>query len=392
MTMADRTLRGVAAISGFAEMKPQRQADGHTPASISAEMARQAVADAGLEHGEIDGLLTTTPFSNFTVLWPSYLCEYLGIRPRYFDTIDIGGASAAGMVWRAAAAIQAGMCNHVLCITAEVMGKDFFANLVDLMAPSDLEFEIPYGNVPPNAGYAMVAMRHMHEFGTTPAQLAKIAVDQRANAQQNPAALFHGKSLSVDDVLNSRMIAEPLHLLEIVSPCTGGAAIIVSRADLAARGPHTPVKLLGAGEAGTNISISNAPSLTSSWIRYSAEQAFRMSGLRPQQMQFIQPYDCYTITVAITLEDMGFCQKGHGGPFVAEHDLTWKGDLPCNTHGGQLSFGQPGQAGGMSHVIEAARQLMGRAGGRQIPGVSIGLAHGNGGILGEQVTLIFGVD
>lgn len=388
----NRTLKGAAAISGYAEMKPQRQPGSHTPASICAELARQAVADAGLARMQIDGLLTATPFSNYNILWPSYLCEYLNIRPRYFDTIDIGGASAAGMIWRAAAAIQAGMCNHVLCVTAEVMNSGFFARLAHLMPQSDLEFEIPYGNVPANAGYAMVAMRHMYEYGTTSRQLAKIAVDQRFNAQSNPDALFYGKTLSIDDVLNSRVVMDPLHLFEIVSPCTGGAAIIVSRTDLAARGPNRPVILLGAGEAGTNISISNAPSLTKSWIQVAAKHAFDMAGVTPQQMQFVQPYDCYTITVAITLEDMGFCKKGHGGPFVAERDLTWQGDLPCNTHGGQLSFGQAGQAGGMSHVVEAARQLMGRAGARQIPGATLGLAHGNGGILGEQVTLILGLE
>lgn len=387
-----QTLKGIAAISGYAEMKPQRQPGAHTPPTICAELARQAVADAGLERGQIDGLLTATPFSSYNILWPSYLCEYLNLRPRYFDTVDIGGASAAGMVWRAAAAIQAGMCNHVLCVTAEVMDSRFFARLAHLMPQSDLEFEIPYGNVPANAGYAMIAMRHMHEYGTTARQLAKVAVDQRSNAQQNPDALFYGKKLTIDDVLNSRVVMEPLHLFEIVSPCTGGAAIVVSRADLAARGPHRPVKLLGAGEAGTSISIANAPSLTSSWIEVAAKSAFEMAGLTPRQMQFIQPYDCYTITVAITLEDMGFCKKGQGGPFCAERDLTWRGDLPCNTHGGQLSFGQAGQAGGMSHVVEAARQLMGRAGGRQLPNATIGLAHGNGGILGEQVTLIFGIE
>jgi acetyl-CoA C-acetyltransferase len=299
-------LKGAAAITGYAEMKPQRRSGSHTPATICAELARQSVADAGLERAQIDGLLTATPFSNHNILWPSYLCEYLNIRPRYFDTVDIGGASAAGMVWRAAAAIQAGMCNHVLCVTAEVMDSGFFARLAHLMPHSDLEFEIPYGNVPANAGYAMVAMRHMHEYGTTSRQLAKVAVDQRCNAQANPDALFYGTPMSIEDVLNSRVVMEPLHLFEIVSPCTGGAAVIVSRADLAARGPHRPVTLLGAGEAGTNVSITNAPSLTSSWIEVAASHAFAMAGVTPQQMQFVQPYDCYTITVAITFEDMGF--------------------------------------------------------------------------------------
>jgi acetyl-CoA acetyltransferase len=386
------TLSGSAAVTGYAEMKPQRTPDDHTPLSICAEMARQAVADAGLEHSQIDGLLTNTPFSDFNILWPSYLCEYLNVKASYFDTVEMGGASAAGMVWRAASAINAGMCDHVLCVTGEVVTRGFFSRLAHLTPHSDREFEIPYGNMPANPGYAMIAMRHMHEYGTKPEHLAKVAVDQRINAQQNPDALFHGKEITVDDVLNSRMVMDPLHILEIVAPCTGGAAMVVSRTSLLGDSPHCPVKLLGSGEAGSSLSIANAPSLTTSWIKPAAERAFVMAGLTPQQMDFIQPYDCYTITIAITLEDMGFCKKGEGGHFIAEHDLTWEGDLPCNTHGGQLSFGQPGQAGGMSHIIEAVRQLMGRAGGRQLDNPTLGLAHGNGGILGEQVTLIFGID
>ncbi|MCL6646232.1 MAG: thiolase family protein [Dehalococcoidia bacterium] len=226
-------------------------------------------------------------------------------------------------------------------------------------------FFIPYGLIAANPGYALIARRHMHEFGTTPEQMAKVAVDQRKNACKNPAALFGNKEITVDDVLNSRVIVDPLHLLEIVSPCTGGGAFIVTGAERSKRAPHRPVYLLGAGEAGGHCWITRARSLTTSLVKPAAEAAFKMAGMTPQDMDFVQPYDCYTITVIVTLEDAGFCKKGEGGHFVWEHDLTYKGDFPCNTHGGQLSFGQPGLAGGMSHVIEAVRQLMGRGGERQ---------------------------
>jgi acetyl-CoA acetyltransferase len=152
------------------------------------------------------------------------------------------------------------------------------------------------------------------------------------------------------------------------------------------------VYLLGVGEAGSHTSATYAPSITHSWVQHSAKRAFDMAGVNQQQIDFVQPYDCFPITLLLTLEDMGFCEKGAGGRFVEEHDLTWRGDFPCNTHGGQLSFGQAGIAGGMCHIIEAVRQLMGRAGSRQLSAPTIGLAHGNGGVMGEQATIILGLE
>ncbi|HYR78990.1 MAG TPA: thiolase family protein, partial [Candidatus Dormibacteraeota bacterium] len=245
-----------------------------------------------------------------------------------------------------------------------------------------------YGNIGANCGYAMIANRHMHEYGTTPQQMAKVAVDQRANALKNPLATFNDKPLTIDDVLNSKMIVDPLHLYEIVSPVSGGAAIIVASPEVAKRAKNPPIWLLGAGEYANHSSITYAPSITESPIKPAAEAAFKMAGLQPKDMDFVCPYDCYTITVIVTLEDAGFCKKGSGGPFVMEHDLTYAGDFPCNTHGGQLSFGQPGLAGGMSHVTEAIRQLMGRGGERQVKNAALGYVNGNGGIMSEQASLI----
>jgi acetyl-CoA C-acetyltransferase len=386
------SLKGNAAVIGFAEMTPQKGGGGKTPLGIIGEVARDAIADAGLEKKDIDGLLTGMAIGDFSVLWPSVVAEYLQFHPRYFDQVELGGASSTGMFWRAAAAIEAGMCKNVLC----VLGDSWTSKTMDGAKPPpfprmDAEFDAPYGLIAANPGYALIAQRHMYEFGTTSEQMAKVAVDQRKNACKNPAALFGNKEIGIEDVLNSRMIVDPLHLLEIVSPCTGGGAFIVTSAERAKDGPHTPVYLLGAGEAGGHCSIARAESLTTSLVKPAAEAAFKMAEVTPQDMDFVQPYDCYTITVLVTLEDAGFCPKGEAGRFVEDHDLSWQGDFPLNTHGGQLSFGQPGLAGGMSHLIEGVRQLMGRGEARQVKDATLGYVNGNGGIMSEQCSLVIGV-
>ena len=385
------SIKGKAAIIGFAEMAPQKGAGGKSPLGIIGEVARDAITDAGLEKKDLDGLLTGMAIGDYSVLWPSVVADYLHLQPKYFNQVELGGASAAGMVWRAAAAIEAGMCENVLCVLGDSWDSKTMAHRPLPFPRIEAEFDAPYGLIAANPGYALIARRHMHEFGTTPEQLAKVAVDQRKNACKNPVALFGSKEITTADVLNSRMIVDPLHLLEIVSPCTGGGAFIVTSAERAKRSPHRPVSLLGAGEAGGHSSITHARSLTTSLVKPAAEAAFKMASVSPQDMDFVQPYDCYTITVIVTLEDAGFCRKGEGGRFVAEHDLTYKGDFPCNTHGGQLSFGQPGLAGGMSHVIEAVRQLMGRGGERQVKDATIGYVNGNGGIMSEQCSLVLGI-
>jgi acetyl-CoA C-acetyltransferase len=301
------------------------------------------------------------------------------------NVVDIGGASPAGMIWRAAAAIDAGMCNAVLCLVADLNRTgDQRVPVVSMQR----EFEAPYGMIGANCGYALIARRHMSEYGTTARQMAKVAVDQRKNAMKNPLATFNDKELTIDDVLASRMICDPLHLFEIVSPVSGGAAIIVASPEVAKRSKNPPIWLLGAGEFANHSTITYAPSITTSPIEVAAANAFKMAGLKPKDMNLVCPYDCYTITVIVSLEDAGFCKKGQGGPFVAEHDLTYAGDFPCNTHGGQLSFGQPGLAGGMSHVTEGIRQLMGRGGARQVKNASLAYVNGNGGIMSEQASLI----
>ncbi len=379
------SLKGKAAAIGIGELKPAKEPGDLTALGLMADVAAEAIADAGLEKNDIDGFLVGMPYADAGMLYPASAIEVLGFAPRMLNVVDIGGASPAGMIWRAAAAIDAGMCSAVLCLVADLNRAG------DQRPPTvsvQREFESPYGNIGANCGYALIARRHMHEYGTTPEQMAKVAVDQRTNALRNPLATFNEKPLTIADVLGSRVIVDPIHLFEIVSPVSGGSAVVVASPEIAKRAKNPPVWLLGAGEYANHSSISYAPSLTDSPIKPAAAAAFAMAGLKPADMDLVCPYDCYTITVVVTLEDAGFCKKGQGGPFVAEHDLTYAGDFPCNTHGGQLSFGQPGLGGGMSHVTEAIRQLMGRGDGRQVKDAALAYVNGNGGIMSEQVSLV----
>lgn len=395
------SLRGKAAIVGVAEFKPSRYTEGETTLGMLAKVAADAVADAGLELGEVDGLLTES-FAEAPFMAPATVIEYLGLRCRFSEVLDLGGATGAGMVSRAAAAINAGLCETVVCTTAtrrerrttegprRSSNSGFAGRRVDRTPAS--EFETPYGAIGANYGYAMIANRYRYEYGVTPEQLARIAVAQRYNACHNPNALFFGQPITVDDVLNSPVVVDPLHLLEIVMPVAGAAAVVVTSAKKARTLPHPPAYILGAGECTTHKSITFAPSLTDSAIQASAERAFKMAGIRRKEIDLASVYDCYTITVLLTLEDAGFAKKGAGGAFVDEHNLQFDGDFPLNPHGGQLSFGQAGTAGGMSHVTEAARQLMRRARGRQVRKCQFAFVNGNGGIMSDQVSLVLGRD
>jgi acetyl-CoA acetyltransferase len=348
---------------------------------------------------DIDGVIVEN-FAEAPFMAPATIAEYLCLDARFTEIVDLGGATGAGMVSRAAAAIHAGLCDTVVCTTAtrrerrttegprRSAASGFSGRRVD-RTPST-EFDTPYGAIGANYGYAMIANRYMYEYPLQPEQLAKIAVAQRYNACHNPDALFFGQPITVDDVLNSPVIVDPLHLLEIVMPVAGAAAVVVTSARKAARLRHPPAYVLGAGEHTTHKSITWAPSLTDSAIKVAANRAFKMAGVRRKDIDVASIYDCYTITVLLSLEDAGFCKKGQGGAFVDAHNLQFDGDFPLNPHGGQLSFGQAGTAGGMSHVTEAARQVMGRAKGRQVKKCELAFVNGNGGIMSDQVSLILG--
>ena len=398
-------LQGKAALVGAAQYKPEKYATAPQMFHLEqiSDLTLKALDDAGMELSEVDGLITTGAyFHEASSFVPAMVGEYLGVKLNFAEVIDLGGASSVGMVWRAAAAIEMGMCDTVVCViparlapysehddhVAEVMKSSRFGGHSTRYGAPEAELDLPYGHMAQNTGYAMIAQRYGSIYGYDPAALARICVDQRFNACHNPDAMFYGKPITVDDVLNSRMVAEPLRVLEIVLPAAGGGAMIVTRADRAKSCKHRPVKIVGAGEHVSSKSPTYAADMLKTPIGPASQRAFQMAGMRPSDVHMAQIYDCYTITVMLTLEDAGFCEKGKGLEFLREHDFTFKGNFPMNTHGGQLSFGQSGSAGGMTQVIEAIQQIQGRAGARQLGRNDLAYVSGTGGVMSEQGALI----
>ena len=377
-----------AAIVGAAELAPRRTTPGATTLEMIAAAARAALVDAGLRPSDIDGVVCGPHVGETPQHVPATVAEYLGLQPTYADIVDLGGATGAGMVWRAAAAIQAGMCTTVLCVLGNARDPERV-----LRSPNRnpiREFDVPYGASGANQAYAMIAQRHMAEYGTTAEQLAHVAVKERQNAQLNPDAVFYGKSLTIEDVLASPPVMSPLRLFEVVMPCGGGAALIVTSPERARDRPHRPVYLLGAGEKVTHRALSQAPALTTSPLAPAISAAYRAAGVGPDDLDLLSVYDCYSIVVAITAEDAGLCPKGEGGRWVAGHEFGHLGALPVNTHGGQLGCGQSDLAGGMGHIVEAVRQLRAQAGQRQVRDAELALVTGNGATMSEEVALILG--
>ena len=392
-------LRGDAAIVGMVEYKPERRYGGERIFMLEqwADLAAEALADAGLKASDVNGLVCANIRESEQFV-PSTVAEYLGWRVNFAERVDLGGATPVGMVWRAAAAIELGLCDVVVCAAPSRPTPSLppdqprawtpFGASSNIMGSPQAEFEIPYGNLAQNAGYAMIANRYAAEYGYDPRATAKIAADQRTNACANPDAVFFGQPITIDDVLASKMIADPLHVLEIVMPCAGGAAVVVASKEVARRCRHRPVYVTGFGEHLMHKSPTYSPDLLHTPIGPAAEQAFGMAGIKRSDVDAAQLYDCYTITVLMSIEDSGFCAKGEGMSFVAGHDLTFRGDFPVNTHGGQLGFGQPGLAGGFTQVTEAVRQVRGDAGDHQVPGCDTVYVSGTGGIMSEQTALI----
>lgn len=396
-------LRGDAAIVGYVELPPERM-NRATPAPFTleqwAELSAAALADAGLP-GELVNGIVSSHLGESEIFVPSTVAEYLGVPARFAEIVDLGGASAAAMVWRAAAAIELGICDVVLCalparyITpmSELKPKPlvdamFFGSSSNQYGSPQAEFEIPYGNLGQNGPYGQVATRYGAVYGYDERAMAKLVVDQRVNANHTDGAIWHDTPLSVEDVLASPVIADPLRMLEIVMPCVGGAAVVIASADVAKRARNRPVWIKGFGEHVPFKTPTYAADLLATPIAEAADTAFAMTDLTRADMDMVSIYDCYTITVLLSLEDAGFCEKGKGMQFLADHDLTFRGDFPLNTAGGQLGFGQAGLAGGMHHVCDATRQIMGRAGAAQVADCNRAFVSGNGGILSEQTTLI----
>jgi len=375
-------------IAGAAET-PLGEVHDHTEYSMIAVAAREALAEAGMTLADVDGLFVNYAGEEGTV----QVGEYLGIQPRYMDSSDLGGAAWEAFVHHAMLAVASGRCEVALLAYAS---RQRSRRQRSVLPPGGLDlsltgqFQTPYALPMPIGHYAMIAARHMHEFGTTSEQLAEIAVAARGWAQLNPKA-WSRDPLTVQDVLSSRMLSTPLHRHDACLVTDGGGAVVVTTAARARNAAKRAVKVLGAGESQTHWNLAQMPDLTVSAGAVSGREAFAMAGITPADVDVLQPYDSFTITVLMALEDLGFCGKGEGGAFVEKGRLAPGGDLPAMTSGGGLSYNHPG-ALGILLLVEAVRQLRGEAGERQVPNAEIAVAHGVGGLMSTAATVVLARD
>lgn len=385
--MIDRTLRGRATVVGVADaVSPTGQLDDHGRA-LEARMVREAVADAGLSIDDVDGLC----FAGH----PAGLAEYLGLDVSYLDGTFSGGSSVELQVEHAAAAIAAGLCEVVVGVYAQTPRGDRARGISVTPAfpagPNPVfEWELSCGLTIPAGAYALAASRHMAEYGTTESQLAQIAVAARAWASANPNAR-HQKPLTVDDVLDSPLVASPLHTLDCCLVTDGAGAFVLTTPERARSLPRPPVHVLGAATRGKHWMISQMPDLTVTVGVESGAAAMAMAGIAPSDVDVLMGYDSFTITALLHLEDLGFCTKGEGGAFVEDGHIEPGGSLPMNTNGGGLSYTHPGQYG-VFLLVEAVRQLRGESQGHQVDGATVAIAHGAGGFLSTMGTLALGRD
>jgi acetyl-CoA C-acetyltransferase len=376
------SIKGKAYIVGAYE-HPLRKAPDKSVAQIHAEVAKGALEDAGLTKNDIDGYFCAgdAPGAN---VWS--MANYMNLKLRHVDSTDMGGCSYLVHIGHAAQAIAAGKCDVALVTLAGrpnsegssgTQVRDRGVNLPD--AP----FEMPYSPVTVNL-YAMVAMRHMHEYGTTSEQLAWVKVAASHHAQYNPNAMLRNV-VTVEEVVNSPMISDPLHRLDCCVVSDGGGAVILAKPEIAKSLKRPLVKVTGVGET-TKGQMAGHVDLSYSGAVWSGPRAFEEAGVKPSDIKYASIYDSFTITVVMQIEDLGFCKKGAGGKFVADGNLiAGSGKFPFNTDGGGLCNNHPANRGGMTKVIEAVRQLRGEAHPRvQVKNCDLALAHGTGGALGHR--------
>jgi acetyl-CoA C-acetyltransferase len=377
------SINGKAYIAGAYE-HPTRKATDKSLAQLHAECAKGALADAGLTKDDVDGYFCAGDAPGLGAL---SMADYMGLKLRHIDTTETGGSSYVIHVAHAAAAIAAGKCSVALITLAgrpraEGMATGTAPRNYGASAP-DVAFEFPYGATVVNM-YAMCAMRHMHEYGTTSEQLAWIKVAASHHAQHNPDAMLRDV-VTVEDVVNSPMIANPLHRLDCCVISDGGGALVVVAPEIAKSLNRPLIKMRGGGEA-LKHQMGGKVDLTYSAAVESGPAAFADAGLTPADIKYVSIYDSFTITVLMQLEDLGFAEKGQGGRLVADGNLiAGTGKLPFNTDGGGLCNNHPGNRGGMTKVIEAVRQLRGEAHPAvQVANCDLALAHGTGGSLGTR--------
>jgi acetyl-CoA acetyltransferase len=365
--------------------------DDKTDYELCHQATVRALADAGLRKDDVTGFMSC----GAGTFLPVDIAEYMGLSPQlnWVDSTQVGGASWEFYVEHALAAIAAGLTDVVVLAYGSTARADLkrryrTANLAySNKGPS--QFDAPWGHTLISK-YAMTARRHMHEFGTAIEQLAEIAVSARHNASLNPDA-FYRDPITIDDVLSSRMMADPFTKLQCCLRSDGGGAVVLTSADRAVDGPKAPVWVLGSGEAVSHVTMSEWDDFTSSPCERSGRLAFERAGLTPDDVDVCELYDAFTAMLLLTLEGLGFCKKGEGGPFVEDGKLRVGGALPTNTDGGGLSHCHPGMRG-MFLLVEAVRQLRGECGERQVPDASIACVNGTGGWFSSASTLLLGRD
>ncbi|MGB5777989.1 MAG: thiolase [Allopontixanthobacter sediminis] len=378
--MSDTFPRGAVSIAGLATYGVG-EAPGWSALELAAKAGLLAVEDAGLGITDVDGLFICLPSDLFAGL---SLAEYYGIHPKFTDNNRTGGSSFVSHMITAALAIEAGYIDCALI----AYGSNQRTSGGKLSTPArSSNWEAPYNPLFPLSSYALAAARHMHQFGTTRSHMAEVAVAARKWANTNPEAFAKG-NLTIEDCLSSRMISDPISKSDCCLVTDGAAAIVLTRSDRAAAGPQPAVPILGAAAATWHNMISASADVTRTAAAESGPRAMAMAGVTPADIDVVQLYDAFTINTILFLEDLGFCAKGEGGPFVSNGGIAPGGHLPVNTNGGGLSYAHPGMYG-LFAITEAARQLRGQA-ANQIAGCDIALAHTNGGTLSSQATVILG--
>jgi len=379
--MTDGFPRGATAIVA-AETWGRGEMPGFESIDLAVHASLAALGKAGLKPADVDGVFVGLPDDFMSGLT---LSEYLGIHPRVTDNNRVGGSSFQTHLFWAALALAAGQCDVALVAYGSnqrsATGKLVSSGRADI-------YESAYKPLQPISSYALAASRHMHAFGTTREQLAEVAVAARGWANLNPEAFMQGP-LSVADVLGARMVSSPLGLRDCCLVTDGAAAVVMVRAERARDHAARPAYLLGAAMSVGHRNITGMPDLTRTAVADAAPRAYAQAGVKPADFDVLELYDAFTINTILFLEDLGFCPKGEGGRFVEGGRIAPGGSLPVNTNGGGLSCVHPGMYG-LFTIVEAARQVMGEAGRRQIAGAELALAQGNGGVLSSQALAILG--
>jgi acetyl-CoA C-acetyltransferase len=357
---------------------------------LMSEAAEGALADAGIDRAEVDGLVTGYSTAMPHLMLSTVFAEHFGVAPAYAHAVQLGGATGAAITMLAKLLVESGQCRNVLVVAGENRlsnpgGRD--SAIQTLAQVGHPEFEVPYGATIPGY-YALLASQYMHAHGLTEEDLAEFAVFMRGHAAMHPGAHLI-ETVTVEDVMTSRPIATPLKLLDCCPISDGGVALVVSAGRASNAGP----RIAGAGQAHRHQHISMARDLDAFGAAEAAARAFAEAGVGRERTGLLGVYDSFTITIAILLEEIGFSAHGRSAADMREGRYATEGGLPLNTHGGLLSFGHSGVAGGMAHIAEVVRQMRGRAGGRQMPEpADLAFVHGDGGVLSSHVSLVLAAE